>query len=444
MASVFSYDLRIQNASDFKSLVERQIGNNRIYFAFGRAVAWPNDAAPIQANTSMSNYNDMWKRMIGAKLLTGNEVKHVIPRINWEANTKYQTYDDCLCNNKLFNPNSKFYILTTDWNVYKCLDNSSNANSTIMPTQVYTDKAIEEADGYVWKYMYTIPSEDRIRFTTNSYIPVKFLSESDGSLQWQVQSNAVSRAIESTIITNPGSGYSNANTITVSVVGDGSGANAIARINTQSNTISSIVMTSKGSNYTFANVIINDTGTGTNAAARAVLSPVGGHGSNPLNELGGSYLILNPRLQRDENNKFPITNEYRQLSLIVNPREKLDSNLASKVAYSQFITATLDSGGATYEKDETVYQGSTLATSTFSGTVLDWDSANSQIKIINSRGTLTSDILIGANTLSTRFVQSFSDKELKEYTGTMIYINNIEPIERASDQIEDFKIVLSF
>jgi hypothetical protein len=40
-----------------------------------------------------------------------------------------------------------------------------------------------------------------------------------------------------------------------------------------------------GQNYTYANVIITDS-VGQNASARVVISPLNGHGSDPLYELG--------------------------------------------------------------------------------------------------------------------------------------------------------------
>ena len=444
MASIFSYNLRIQNAEDFLLVLSRQLSNNYVYFTFGKSLPWANDAAPDQANTSVSVFNDIWKNMIGAKLMTGNEVKHVVPRFNWTANTVYQAYDDCQCSLQQFTPNNNFYMVTTNWNVYKCLNNSSNSNSTIMPTQVYTDRAIEESDGYVWKFMYNIPNEDRIRFTTDSYMPVKYISIDDASLQWQVQANAVAGAIESTIMTNSGSGYTNANTITVTVTGDGTGASAVARVNTQSNTVSSVVMVSKGSGYTYANVSISDSGTGTNAAARAVLSPSGGHGSNALRELGGSYLIINPRLEYDQSGYFPATNDFRQISLIQNPVDYGTQSLAANAAYSQFITGSLDTGVTSYNQDELVYQGTSLAQAYFTGYVDSWDDANSQIRLINTVGNIQSDVLIGTVSGTARYVQSFNNKQLVPYSGTMLYVNNISPITRAPDQIEDFKIVMQF
>lgn len=444
MASVFSEDLRIQNAANFKDLVSRQISNNRVFFTYGKSTTWANDAAPDQANTSVTTFNDVWKNMIGAKLLTGNEVKHVVPRNDWSANTIYDAYDHCTCSLILFDANVKFYVVTSDWNVYKCLNNNNGAKSTVMPKQIFVDKAIEEADGYIWKYMYTIPAEDQLRFTTSSYIPVKYLTSNDGSLQWKVQQNAIEGAIESIKVTNSGSGYTNANTITITINGDGSGATATARVNTISNTITNIIITTKGDSYTYANVIISDTGSGTNAAARAIISPQGGHGSNALKELGANYLILNPRLSGTENDKFPTKNEFRQISLISNPYIRNTNNIASNVAYSQLTNIILDSAASEFLEDEIVYQGTSVSTASFTGIIENWDSGNNTLKLTNTKGTLQTDVIIGANSGTSRFVQSYKDKELQPYSGSLLYIDNIAPITRADDQIEDFKILMKF
>lgn len=449
MASVFTQDLRIQNASDFRELISRQISNNRVYFVFGKPTAWNDDELPEQANASVAVFNTLWKNMIGAKLMTGNEVKNVIPRIDWKENTKYDTYNDCMCTHDLFGSDYKFYVVTTDWNVYKCLDNNSDANSTIMPSQTYVDRAIGELDGYVWKYMYTVPQSDRMRFATDAYIPVRTLETSDGTLQWLVQANAIPGAIESIAITNPGSGYTNANNIIVYINGDGFGAEGVARINTVSNTISSVTMSSRGAGYTYGTITIQDItepeeNRGTNAQARIILSPPGGHGSDPVFELGGSYIILNPRLQTSESGKFPVVNEFRQVAMLLNPYESGSAKPASNVAYSQFITVTLDTGITNYLSDEVVYQGGTLDSATFTGVVEQWNSSNNQLILTNTTGTIKSDTLVGANSFTSRYVQSYTNKELESYTGKLLYINNISPISRAEDQTEDFKIVMQF
>lgn len=447
MASVFSEDLKVQNAENFKDLVTRQLSNTRLYFTFGKVTSWANDAAPPQANTSVTTLNEVWSNMVGAKLLTGNEVRHVIPKKTWITNTTYSAYDHCTCSLILFSPNVTFYVMTTDWNVYKCLANNNGATSTVMPTQIYVDKAIEETDGYVWKYMYTVPVAERTRFSTNEYIPVRTLKESDGSLQWQVQQAAVPGAIEAIKMTNFGSGYTNANAITITITGDGTGATALPRINS-GNYLTNIIITNKGAGYTYANVTITDANTtpGTGAAARAMISPTGGHGSDPLRELGGSYLILNPRLETSENGKFPVTNDYRQVSIISNPRLAARPNtIASNALYSQYTSVIFDYSTSDYQQDEIVYQGASLAAATFKGTVLNWDVSGNTMYITNATGSVSvGEIMVGSNSATEKFVQSVKTNELAPYTGQLLYIDNIEPITRAADQIEDFKIVMKF
>ena len=445
MVSVFSENLRILNAQNFKKEIS-QSGNTKVYFTFCKVDPWANDSFPQQANSSVTSLNEVWNNMIGAKLITGNEISHVIPRNNWTANTVYHAYDHCECSLLLFNSNTKFYVVTSDWNVYKCLANNYNgAPSTVMPTQILTDRAVEETDGYVWKYMYTVSDADKLKFVTNNYISVKTLMANDGSIQWQVQNNAVSGTLDAIKVVNGGSGYTNASNIVITITGDGSGASAVARVNTQSNVISNVAMVSTGSGYTYADVVISNGG-GSGANLRAIISPTGGHGSDPLRELGGSSLILNPRIQGSESNTFPITNEYRQISLIQDPYIRLTKNIASNVIVSQYMTFLLEgTETAFYEQDEIVFQGSSLATATFTARVLRYD--NNVLYVINTTGVPQVEPIIGSNTGTQRVPSgpnSIIYPSLERYSGKLLYIDNVTPISRAEDQTEDFKILLRF
>ena len=439
MSSVFSENFRIQNAINFKTLLAGQsTDNTKVYFTFGDPTPWANDASPPQANTSVLSLNDIWRNMIGAKLVTGNDVKHVVPRYNWTANTSYIAYDHDFEYNT---QNVPYYVVTSDWGIYKCLANNSGGLSTVEPTQLSTSSAIEETDGYIWKYLYSISDADKLRFLTDEFMPVNTLGVDDNSLQWDVQQDAVAGAIESIKVISGGNGYSNANSISVVVTGDGTGAAATARINTQSNTISSFAITNKGSGYSYASVRV--TGTGANAVAQAVISPTGGHGADPLRELGGSNLMVNVRLQNSESDKFPVMNDFRQVSLISNPKER-GGSLAANVAYSQYTTIILNTATSTYIDDEIVYQGSSLENATFTGVVDVFDAANNTLLLTNTEGTLISDVLLGVTSGTARFVQSIVDAELKKYTGNLLYIHNITPIIRSSDQTESFQIVFKF
>ena len=103
---------------------------------------------------------------------------------------------------------SNFYVLTEDYNVYKCLDNNNNALSTAKPLGTSTSP-ITTTDGYVWKFMYTVPINLRGKFLSEDQMPVV------SALTNQFYSNG---AMDNIIINNKGTGYT---TATLTVSGDG-------------------------------------------------------------------------------------------------------------------------------------------------------------------------------------------------------------------------------
>lgn len=441
MSAVFSKYLEVFNAKQFKESVSEPSSSN-VYLTFGRCFAWASDSSPPQANTSVATFYEAWNNMIGGKRITGNDIRHCVPRFNWANNTPYFAYDSLTDSRVLKRSNTAFYVLTDDWNVYKCLANNNGANSTSKPTSISTTNDFQTSDGYVWKYMYTVTADERLRFVTSNYIPVKTLSTSDGSLQWGVQNNAISGAIHNIIVTNGGSGYT-ANDISISISGDGQDANAYAVRNVTTNTISSIVIDNKGVNYTYANVTFTS-GNGSSAVARAIISPPGGHGSDPLTELGGSNLIINMQFKSSENGKFPITNEFRQICMFEDPVTFGTANVISNSAVTQTMILTLNGISSEYIEDEYVYQGSSLLTSTYSGRVVEWDSSNNRLKVTNTSGTPTSELMLGQTSGAGRFVSSVTYPDMDPYSGKLLYIDNVTPISRTNDQTEDFKIILNF
>lgn len=65
----------------------------------------------------------------------------------------------------------RFFVLAANNNVYKCLYNNNNSPSTVQPSS-FSSERFETTDGYIWKYMYTIPSAFVNRFLTSTDIPV--------------------------------------------------------------------------------------------------------------------------------------------------------------------------------------------------------------------------------------------------------------------------------
>jgi hypothetical protein len=67
------------------------------------------------------------------------------------------------------------------------------------------------------------------------------------------------------------------------------------------------------------------------------------------------------------------------------------------------------------------------------------------VTLIDIQGTPTaSQSLVGQSSFIARSVASVSEPDLSKYTGKLIYVDNIKPVSRSSDQIEDFKIVMKF
>jgi|LakMenEpi03Aug12_release.lakeMendotaPanAssembly.Ray.scaffolds.fasta_scaffold35094_4 hypothetical protein len=443
MASVRSKDLGIFVAKQFRESVSEPSSSN-LYLTFGRSFSWTNDSNPPQANTSEASVYDVWRNMIGGKRITGNDIRHVVPRFNWTNNTVYTAYSDLADSKDYKNANTAFYVLTDEFNVYKCIANNYGTASITKPTSTNPVGQFQTSDKYVWKYMYSISAEDQERFLTDSFMPVKTIVTDDNTLQYQVQDNAVDGAIHDIILVNRGAGYTS-NNITVNITGDGLFANARAIRNTVTFQIDSILVDSKGSGYTFANVRIT-ANSGAGANARAIISPPGGHGADPLYELGGSYLMIDTKINNREGGVLTVANDYRQVAIIENPFVFASTNTISNTVVSQLTVLSMAESSSTtnYQEDELVYQGSTLANATFKGTVVEWDFANSKLKLSNVVGTPSSDLITGNTTTTTRYVSSILQPDMEPYTGKLLYIDHIVPIERSIDQNEDFKILLSF
>lgn len=445
MTAIYFKNLPIYTSKQFaESVYEDEEDNTKLYFAIGRVTPWSNESSPDQANSSVTTLYEVYRNMIGGKRITGNDIMHCIKRNDWTVGTVYDQYDHCVCS--FSEANAKYYIVTPNWDVYKCISNNNGAPSQNVPTQKITTGTVKEVDGYVWKYMYTIEQAEQLRFTSDEYIPVKALENNNNSLQWQVQSNAIDGAIENIQITNSGTGYTDNTKISLTITGDGTGANAFVQTNTMSNTISAIVIDKVGAGYTYADVTINtEAGYGSNGAARAIISPPGGHGSDPLHELGGSNLMLNVRLRYDENDNLPVTNDFRQITIIQDPLNYGTSTIRSNSSFSQLTSLTLSGvGDDNFVEDEIVYQGTSLANATFTGTVVSWNGTN-VVKLSNVKGTISAQSLIGVTSGATGVVSiPYVTPDLQPNSGRLLYIDNIVPIKRSSDQIEDFKIVIKF
>ena len=120
---------------------------------------------------------------------------------------------------------------------------------------------------------------------------------------------------------------------TVTIIGDGLNAKAYSKVETLTGGIANVFMITTGTGYQRAKALItSNTIHGTGATANVVLSPAGGHGKDPIRELGGDKLILNAQLvgslgaERTGKGHIPANTDFRSISLLKDPILKVDDS----------------------------------------------------------------------------------------------------------------------
>ena len=253
----------------------------------------------------------------------------------------------------------------------------------------------------------------------------------------------------------------------VVISGDGQGGNARATVNS-SGAVNAVIMVAGGNNYSNATITVVANGSQSNnynpttATLTPVIGPAGGHGSDAVKELGGVYVMTNARLEYSESNNFTTNNDFRKVGLLAQPKLS-NGSFASASVVDQATTIVLSSwNGTTYAADELV----TGATSGATGRVVDFTGNNTLrltdiIPAGNSttpgyngiHGYFTNSEVIAANTTgasgsgasaTANGNGSVTGGDLQRFSGDIIYVENRSPVTRASDQIEDVKLIIEF
>ncbi len=115
---------------------------------------------------------------------------------------------------------------------------------------------------------------------------------------------------------------------TIRITGDGANAAAIGIVNNSVNSNYDLIgvdIINVGGGYTQANIaIIANTNYGSNAKAEAIISPVYGHGYDPVSELGSRYVGVDSKfdIQSNEGYNFPSYVSFRKVGILQNPQYK--------------------------------------------------------------------------------------------------------------------------
>jgi len=489
MAAIITEKFRTHNAKQFIEDFSESGQSNYIFI--GRSHAWTDDTSPPAPANSQSEEIGAYEDMIALKKVSSTDISHGLVRYDWTSGTKYDEYRDNYSSSNTTNVtgvsnffDGRGYVITDEFKVYKCLktgmSGGSTVASTVKPTSVDTANPQVTGDGYMWKFMYSVVASDVIKFVTNDFIPVKSIgaksavagsgtnggfgstASDDGSAQWDVENAAVDGAIYHYVVTAAGSGYSNGSTgsFTVDVAVEGDGSGAVATLTFASGSLSSVAFkdtSSYGSGYKRAsfptlNSAISGISAGSGATIHPVISPINGHGADPIEELGGNYAIVNSRLEFGEGSgDFPTDNDFRRIGLIKNPVQSSDGTISSASSMTATNQLTVADASSISVDDLLTDAASESATTAKVRVVSKTGNVLKTLPVVNAGGEYVafanSDEVFrnGAGTKSTDVTGSgvsASHPEMTRFTGQILYVENRGAVSRAADQIEDIKLII--
>ena len=486
MPAIITNKFRIHNAEQFSESFS-EASPNVYYLGIGRPQAFAtstrgdsrtdnegSDSSPLTPVDSIQDEFYAFDDLLSAKKVTSSDVSYCIPRRNWTTGTVYDMYRHDYGNRITGTTttqtassgaaslwDSLFYVVSSDYKVYKCLDNNGGAASTVEPSGTSTS-ILATGDDYKWKYMYTLSAAQRQNFLSTDFMAVATDST--------VSSAATDGAINIVKIKSAGTGGTDGTHTSIPIRGDGSSGTVSVVIS--SGAISSVTVTNAGTGYTFGYITLADINSAGGVALTAaeldcIIEPKGGHGFNAVKELGGYYVMLNTNFEAGEtanSGDFTTANDFRRVALL---RDVLSGGSAASTTTLRGTKAVLvTSPSGTFTIDEEINQATTGAV----GKVVEWDSSNNilyyiQTKFtdagVDSNGNLTA--FSGTNTITGQssgvtatpssstttvdnisFTAGYNAGEIDADTGDVIYVENRSPITRASDQTENVKLIIEF
>jgi len=489
------------------------------------------DTPPTPLDNQIEKFS-VYDEIIAAKRITDQFARAVITRYDWNLLATEPRFD-------MYKPDysatttgqvgkqsttgasslgaSKFYVINSNYEVFKCIYNGQFPGQ-VDPNPVYEPKTTpsagqgtydagsglftESADavvantagsGYIWKYMYTIPTDDVLRFLSTNFMPINLAGEATRAA---TEAAAVDGAIDVVLVEDLGSGLPNG-THYAPVLGDGqvSGTESVVKIVVTAGAIESTEVVVNGAGYTYASIALDDgatvggikyglyaeqalttarTGVGGTGALEVVLPPQGGHGADFELELNAKRVMTNIRLTYAEGSgDFPVDNDFRRIGIIKDPFNWTTTDFAVLDTLNGLYAAKITGASADYVSDETITQA-LAGGGTAKGTVVSWtlDSGSTTdgvLKYIQSpdlhadqgvvRAFDDSANIVGAASLASgavntgvtattllgiSFTNGFGFPEIEQNSGDIIYVENRRLITRAADQIEDIKLVIEF
>ena len=505
--------------------------------AYAAVYRYATDEIPLRPADNDEEEKSIHDDMIALKRIGADQVRAVVRRFNWNptVNPKFDMWrpDYSYARAAQVDPdgsgsltaaealaNAQYYVINNSYEVFKCLyngtnvDNPSGTNASLEPkrnpgptgegvydsaTGIYTEYP-DVSNGYIWKYLYTIPTDDVLRFLSTDFMPIV----EDATVTALAASQAGS--ITTVIVRDKGSNLPASEVIYTEIKGDG--ANGRVRIETDANgqiTTAYLVNASgarvniSGSGYSYANILLKDgmlfenpdlttpftVSANASGDVEAIIPPVGGHGADAITELLAKRIMANIRLTYAEGQgDFPVDNDFRRIGIIKNPKLPAPStDFATQDTISAISALKLNNVNGGFIPDEIIKQESAAGEYAY-GTVVSWvwdevpagqTPTSGTLKYFQSSdyhtdngvvrafvsdaarlvegqtSLITGAVETGYSTggatlplLGLTFTNGLASPEMAKNTGDIVYVENRRLITRAPDQIEDIKLVIEF
>lgn len=388
----------------------------------------------------------------------------VIPRYNWAQGAIYSAFSDAAQGI----PANTYYVMTEYNEVYICLQQGKNAlgqpvASTVQPNYstagVTTRQAFRTSDGYVWKFYYTLSAVKARDFLTANYIPIQKInwtqtgdsaSLNDFELtQLAIQKVATPGQIVGVRLTNGGSGYTSAPTVTIR----GNGSSAAATATVYAGEVVKIEMDNEsaayGSGYDYAHVTLSGGG-GTGAEAIPIIGPLNGLGADPRDDLKAKSVMMVVQPSGTVDGTWYVDQDFRQIVVLKNPKTyagALVTASASNILRSLKMTNSIEAASFDDQEDQ-LFIGQTSGARAY---VDDVDSSiiyyhqnektgfhafQAGETIADSGGAISAVIdSAGASPLV--------NAPVDPYTGEVYYVENRARVVRNEAQQEDIKVIIT-
>jgi hypothetical protein len=450
MPAIITDALRRQIAQDFFD--QFTADTRKYYIGIGRSEQWDSsETVPTPTNTP-SDIQAFRNSMQGIKKVAATSL--VVPRNNWASGAIYSQYDD----QQAGYPTQPYYIKTELNQVYICLETGRDANGTAVPSVNEPTHANlqprREADGYLWKFLFTISAANANNFMSSNFMPTQLQGDTDSNStgiqlkQEAVQDASVAGQITSLIITDGGAGYTSNPTVTIT--GTGSDASFLPTIDSATGRLvrlraedsSNGDVKGLGFGYTRATVSITGGGATLNATARAVLGPDSGLGKDPREDLRSTSVMFHADLLGTDSDLI-VEQDFRQVGLVRDPKTPQGAAFLATTG-NTLKSMTLSSIITDFTADKTIQGQTTLAKALIDET----DSNIIYYHQNDDTGFLTfqdGELILETNGSGDGVIDSANiNPEVDPETGAILFIDNRKPVSRAEAQNEDIKIVVQF